>query len=1036
MRKIEFTLIWWIISITVGMSQLVDPSIKVYDFDEGLSHRNVFKVAQDRDGFIWVATINGLNRFDGYRFKQYNSQSPESYIPNDVISDMWIDDANQIWLANPDFVTYLNPLNNESDAIQIKQGGIVRRESRVAHSLYIDDLGQIWMAVYDEKSADNYIQIIGIDSKVRTVFEVEGSYIKRPITQWGEFYFIGASEESLWRVDREHQLVEVIDFGQFSHKGESGRIIQLEVVGDNIWVLLDNGFLIVFNPETNSQKIHPISEYTVGKGIMATHLIEEDGDIWMGGRGNLWYWDASNGTITDYHEPVYQLIKNTCVYRQIIKDKTGVIWAATDFGLIKIVPSDDLFSNYLDGGSEYCSNVYCSIRGITEDEEGNIYISYYNSIHVLDPKTNGIKLLFPSNDFFNYPFGLLYHENALWTGNGRRIDLETLEVDTLFQKPNIDLGVIEKDRNGVLWFGFMQWLYTYDTKKGELLPFEDSRGKWDSLDGIITHIYQGKTGDFLWISTLSNGVFQLDANFERQLHISRTSPEGKRLKHNQVNALYEDNAGHLWIATAGGLEQYSLSDQTIKHYDKTDGLPHEFINGILPEGDSILWISTDVGLSRMHIEKEQFTNFTTQDGLSANEFNRISYYKASDGRLFFGGLNGVNAFYPSNRFSEVRKATDEGNIIFTTFSKFDDSDDSLHLEQVGIHSGDEITLTYNEKIFTIDFALADFSEPSTNQYSFILDDYEKVWSPPSTANSVRYNNIPAGKYTFRVRAHPEGKDWLPNEAVLYIHIKEAFYRTWWFWGICMALLIGGMYGIFRYRIYLAKKRAEDLELQVKRRTEELEAEKQKSEELLLNILPAEIADELKRTGVAKAKRHESVTVMFSDFKSFTKISEQMEPEELVAEIDLCFRAFDQIVEKYNLEKIKTIGDAYLCVGGISDLNDNVAVRIIKAAMEIQDFLKETAIQKAAMNAPYFEARIGIHTGPIVAGIVGIKKFVYDIWGDTVNIASRMETNGQVGKVNVSETTYQLVKGHFYFEENGVYAEVEKRPINMYFVENQ
>ncbi len=188
--------------------------------------------------------------------------------------------------------------------------------------------------------------------------------------------------------------------------------------------------------------------------------------------------------------------------------------------------------------------------------------------------------------------------------------------------------------------------------------------------------------------------------------------------------------------------------------------------------------------------------------------------------------------------------------------------------------------------------------------------------------------------------------------------------------------------------------------------------------------------------MAKAKRHEVVTVMFSDFKSFTKISEQMEPEELVAEIDLCFRAFDKIVEKYDLEKIKTIGDAYLCVGGISALNDDVAIRIIKAAMEIQEFLKDTAIDKAAKNAPYFEARIGIHTGPIVAGIVGIKKFVYDIWGDTVNIASRMETNGQVGKVNVSETTYQMVKDHFAFEKHGVYNEVEKRPINMYFVRHE
>jgi class 3 adenylate cyclase len=214
----------------------------------------------------------------------------------------------------------------------------------------------------------------------------------------------------------------------------------------------------------------------------------------------------------------------------------------------------------------------------------------------------------------------------------------------------------------------------------------------------------------------------------------------------------------------------------------------------------------------------------------------------------------------------------------------------------------------------------------------------------------------------------------------------------------------------------------------------LEEEKHKSEELLLNILPAGLAEELKEFGFAKARRHEMVTVMFSDFKGFSRISEQLDPEALVAEIDFCFRAFDHIIERYKLEKIKTVGDAYLCVNGInSDADAADAAAIIHAALDMQDFLDKRATERRSKDMHHFEARIGIHTGPVVAGIVGVKKFAYDIWGDTVNVASRMETNGEAGKINISETTYQLVKHDFSCTYHGDFQE-NSNSIKMYWVE--
>lgn len=211
-------------------------------------------------------------------------------------------------------------------------------------------------------------------------------------------------------------------------------------------------------------------------------------------------------------------------------------------------------------------------------------------------------------------------------------------------------------------------------------------------------------------------------------------------------------------------------------------------------------------------------------------------------------------------------------------------------------------------------------------------------------------------------------------------------------------------------------------------------EKKRSEELLLNILPEEVADELKEKGSADAKLIDEVTVLFTDFKGFTAMSEKVSPRELVKDLHECFSAFDNIMQEYGLEKIKTIGDSYMAAGGLPTPNQTHANDAIKAAFEMRDFVAEGKARKIAAQLPYFEIRIGIHTGPVVAGIVGVKKFQYDIWGDTVNTASRMESSGEPGKINVSETTYQLVKDEFNCKFRGEIEAKGKGKVKMYFVE--
>ena len=210
-------------------------------------------------------------------------------------------------------------------------------------------------------------------------------------------------------------------------------------------------------------------------------------------------------------------------------------------------------------------------------------------------------------------------------------------------------------------------------------------------------------------------------------------------------------------------------------------------------------------------------------------------------------------------------------------------------------------------------------------------------------------------------------------------------------------------------------------------------EKALSERLLLNILPMQIAEELKSNNQVFPRRFDCTSVLFTDFKGFTSIAESLSPEDLVTELDYCFSYFDAVTERNNLEKLKTIGDSFMCAGGLPNPNNTHAIDCILSALEIQSFMTQTQVLKAQRNLPFWELRLGIHSGPIVAGVIGEKKFAYDIWGDTVNTASRTESSGLPGKINVTKSTYELAKDFFQFEHRGAIAIKNKKPVEMYFV---
>ena len=259
-----------------------------------------------------------------------------------------------------------------------------------------------------------------------------------------------------------------------------------------------------------------------------------------------------------------------------------------------------------------------------------------------------------------------------------------------------------------------------------------------------------------------------------------------------------------------------------------------------------------------------------------------------------------------------------------------------------------------------------------------------------------------------------------------LKLKSSQQRTYTLLGLA-GLLIGG---IASWLMIMVRRSNKNLE----KKNKEIEEEKERSEELLLNILPKDIASELKENAKVQTRKFEECTVCFTDFINFSRISQLLSPEDLISALDECFKAFDEIISEHNVEKIKTIGDSYMCAAGVPITNKSHATDAVKAAVEMVAFLEEWNHKREAEGLIRFDARIGIHTGPIIAGVVGIKKFAYDIWGDTVNVAARMESKSEAQRINISQSTYDLIKEEFSCHSRGSLDVKNMKDLEMYYVE--
>ena len=500
-------------------------------------------------------------------------------------------------------------------------------------------------------------------------------------------------------------------------------------------------------------------------------------------------------------------------------------------------------------------------------------------------------------------------------------------------------------------------------------------------------------------------------------------------------------------------------NRTIDIINKKNGLPNNVLYGLIKKGNT-LWMSTNRGIASYNIKTKEINSYKEVNGLVSNEFNTNAYFQSKSGDLYFGSIYGYNYFKPET-LSDKRTDLE---VIITKFRLNNDwlkpGDKGSPLTKV-ISQTKNLVLTYSQRSFTIRFQTSDLLHPRLTNYKYELVGSETGEQMIGEQNELSFNSLSPGDYTIKIYARIGNGPWSSNPAILHISIEPPYWLTWWFWTIAALLITIIAFMIFRRRIESERREQVKLEIKVTERTREireqnkqieeqsrlieqekdkvvqqqklLQIEKDNAERWLSNALPEEVVRELKVNGKVEVNAFKVVSVMFTDVVGFTKISQKIKPGRLVRRLDVLFRKFDEIIQNNDLEKIKTIGDAYMCAGGIPIENSTNPMNACIAAIQIQDYMSKLKFDAIANHKDYWEIRLGINTGPVTAGIIGDLKMAYDVWGSTVNEAQQMEKLGEPGEVTITGNTFNFIEPYFECEFLGKVTTKGNVDVDMYKV---
>jgi len=860
LSKLFFAL--FIVISVESAAQKFDVKFNHISIGQGLSQSIVQSIYQDKMGFLWFGTQDGLNRYDGYKFKIFRPElgNPNS-IPNNIIGATVEDQFENLWIGT-------------------LGGGLCKYDKR--HGIFTN---YSFIAGSNSSLPSNQVQTILFDSKGRFWLGTTGGLCLMD-TAKGTFHVFTTNPSALGSMpnltinnifeDSEHKIwistngMGVAVYNELKKEFEYFRFNPLDsesltndFVGnivesdDNkyIWIGTANG-LNLLNKKTKKIKrfYQSINNPDSLSDSNLTYLYKDlEGEIWIGtnsGGLNRIVETKINGQLSDFKFQKFQLdmsdnkgIDGNTIWC-IFEDRTGVLWVSTNIGLNKIDKKQKKFHHVAPKANSNKALSDATVFCFEEDKDGNLYVgTQLGGLNILKSgETDFIHLQNNPNDPNSLPPGSIRaihvdKYNDIWVGFAGIVSKLTpngkkgYKIKNYFNNPNIPGSVpgarisqIIEDSEGVLWFAtFGAGLVSFNREQERFSSFRVNRNEPGSLlvNGIRA-IIEDKDRNLL-LATQGGGVSVLRKEnrqnlfFENYTHIENDSSS---INVNIVFSVFEDSKGRVWVGTyGGGLALFNLKTGKFKSYTTKNGLPNDVIYGIEEDAGGNLWLSTNVGLAKFNPETEAIQKFDVNDGLQSNEFNAGSYYKSKNGRIYFGGVNGYTSFFPD----EIKSNPFSPQVVITDFQIFNKSvvpgKNSVLKKEIAYEN--DITLNYSDYTFSIEFAGLQYVTTDKNQYAIKLENFDSDWLTIGSRRYVTYVNIPPGEYIFKVKAANSDGVWNENYTSLKITITPPFWKTKWFIALEIIFLISAIFLFIHFRTKKLLYDKHVLEAKVKERTIEI-----------------------------------------------------------------------------------------------------------------------------------------------------------------------------------------------------------------------
>ena len=800
--------------------------------EDGLSQNTVTSILQDSRGFMWFGTEDGLNKYDGHTFTVYRHDPDDPHsLRDDSIMTLYEDRDGVLWIGT---------LTGWLERYEQDSGQFVHYSfDNPIFSLHQDRHGVFWIAT--RSAIYTLDQDTGEPSVAFTYYTADAIYEDREGVLWvgtfdGWLHFLDRAENKLRPVsvnvpvedypltsiaeDRSGSLWLGRDGGGISRFDDlQQRWIHYRHDSDNPASLVDNDVSTLYTDQEGvlwigtlgggldrldsetGQFIHyqnlPGDPHSLGDNSILSLYQDKSGVLWIGTlTAGLSKLDLAGGNVYHYRhvaDDPNSLGDN--VVLAIHQDSEGVLWIGTRSGLDRFDRETGLWRHYRHDPNDPTSLGHDQVWAILEDSAGTLWIGT--------------------------PDGLDRYDNERGDGPQARF-VHYSPVHHSFVFDDTAIVTILEGEPGTLLVATSSVVYRFhpDTGRFDHVWAIEQSLSWDRIRRGYSwrpSILQDRAGA-LWLGTPEDGLYRLEG--EKWLQYRADQQDPTSLSSDSVLSLFEDTSGELWVGTGGGLDRFDRETETFTHYRVQDGLPSNEVRGILEDdvtpdrGGPYLWISTVAGLSRFNPRTESLRNYDASDGLQGNEFNAGAAYKGTGGELFFGGMNGFNAFYPE----QIADNTHVPPIVVTSLHLFDE------VLRRDLAPDELVELSYQDNSLSFEFAALDYHSPDKNQYVYRMEGVDKDWVYAGTRHYAEYRDLNPGTYLFQVRASNNAGVWSEQDAAVRITIAPPFWGTWWFRGLIGLLLAGIVLAAYRLRVRGIEAHSRELEYLVGERTAELQRE--------------------------------------------------------------------------------------------------------------------------------------------------------------------------------------------------------------------